>query len=216
MTQQSRSWAYKQPMLGANTEPVWCVFVFTWNLDMSPHWWQKRLLLLCNGLFTAKLPIPGFSWRRRWSTIHLPPQDTRVQSLGQEDALEKGMASHSLPEKSHGLRSILGCSPRRHQVRYDWATNTILPVCKAARTAVSYRNPLGWNENFFLWDLKQLWSKRVSSSYQNLHVNVCSAVTTLNMVMWVKNKCVGFPQSYNSWDFAFQCRGRGFNPWSGS
>ena len=27
--------------------------------------------------------------------IHLPMQETRVQSLGQEDPLEKGMATHS-------------------------------------------------------------------------------------------------------------------------
>ena len=149
MTQQSRSWAYKQPMLGANTEPVWCVFVFTWNLDMSPHWWQKRLPLLCYGLFTAKLPIPGFSWRHRWSPIHLPLQDTRLQSLGQEDPLEKGMASHSLPEKSHGLRSMLGCSPWRHQVGYDWATTPYSLYVTLREQQLRYRNPLGWNENFF-------------------------------------------------------------------
>ena len=42
-------------------------------------------------------------------------QDTRVQSLGQEDALEKRMANHSLflPEKFHGQRSLVGYSPWR-------------------------------------------------------------------------------------------------------
>ena len=40
-------------------------------------------------------------------------QETQVQSLGQEDSLEKEMASHSsiLPEKSHGQRSLAGYSP---------------------------------------------------------------------------------------------------------
>ena len=41
---------------------------------------------------------------------HLPTmQETRVQSLGQED-LEKEMATHSsiLPGKSHGRRSLVG------------------------------------------------------------------------------------------------------------
>ena len=40
-------------------------------------------------------------------------QETRVQSLGQEDPLEEGTATHSvfLPGKSHGQRSLVGYSP---------------------------------------------------------------------------------------------------------
>ena len=40
-------------------------------------------------------------------------QETRVQSLGQEDPLEKEMATHSsiLAGKSHGQRSLVGYSP---------------------------------------------------------------------------------------------------------
>ena len=40
-------------------------------------------------------------------------QETRVRSLGQEDALKKKMAAHSniLAWKSHGLRSLVGYSP---------------------------------------------------------------------------------------------------------
>ena len=40
-------------------------------------------------------------------------QETRVQSLGQEDPLEKQIATHSifLPEKLHGQRSLVGYSP---------------------------------------------------------------------------------------------------------
>ena len=45
---------------------------------------------------------------------------TRVQSLGQED-LEKEMAPHSstLAGKSHGWRSLVGCSPRGRRVGHD-------------------------------------------------------------------------------------------------
>ena len=41
-------------------------------------------------------------------------QETQVQSLGQEDPLEEGMATHSsiLPEESHGQRSLVGYSPQ--------------------------------------------------------------------------------------------------------
>ena len=40
-------------------------------------------------------------------------QETQVQSLGQEDPLEKEMATHSsiLAGKSHGQRSLVGYSP---------------------------------------------------------------------------------------------------------
>ena len=40
-------------------------------------------------------------------------QETQVQFLGQEDPLEKGMATHSniLPEECHGQRSRAGYSP---------------------------------------------------------------------------------------------------------
>ena len=44
-------------------------------------------------------------------------QDTRVHSLGQEDHLEKEMATHSsiLAWKFHGQRSLVGYSPRGHK-----------------------------------------------------------------------------------------------------
>ena len=44
-------------------------------------------------------------------------QETWVQSLGQEDPLEKGMATHSsiLPGKSHGWRSLVGYSLGSHK-----------------------------------------------------------------------------------------------------
>ena len=44
-------------------------------------------------------------------------QETQVQSLGQEDPLEKGMATHSifLPGKFRGQRSLVGYSPWGHK-----------------------------------------------------------------------------------------------------
>ena len=39
-------------------------------------------------------------------------QETRVRSLGQEDPLEKGMATHSnISREFHGQRSLVGYSP---------------------------------------------------------------------------------------------------------
>ena len=44
-------------------------------------------------------------------------QETRVQSLGWEDPLEKEMATDSstLPGKFHGLKSLVGYSPWDHK-----------------------------------------------------------------------------------------------------
>ena len=44
-------------------------------------------------------------------------QETWIRSLGREDPLEKGMATHSsiLAGESHGQRSLVGFSPRVHK-----------------------------------------------------------------------------------------------------
>ena len=51
---------------------------------------------------------------RQWQRIRLPVQETKetwVQSLGWEDPLEPDCISSVLPGKSHGQRSLVGCSP---------------------------------------------------------------------------------------------------------
>ena len=45
-------------------------------------------------------------------------QETQVRSLGWEDSLEKGMATHSsisCLENPHGQRSLAGYSPKGHE-----------------------------------------------------------------------------------------------------
>ena len=44
-------------------------------------------------------------------------QETQVQSLGQEDSLEKGMATIPvfLPGESHGQKNLAGYTPRGHK-----------------------------------------------------------------------------------------------------
>ena len=48
-------------------------------------------------------------------------QEIRVQSLDQEDPLEKGMAAHSsiLAGEFHGQRSLVGYSQTGQRVRHD-------------------------------------------------------------------------------------------------
>ena len=54
-------------------------------------------------------------------------QETQIQSLGQEDPLEKGVATTPvfLPEESHGQRSLAGYSPRGHEESDMMCTLTI-------------------------------------------------------------------------------------------
>ena len=50
-----------------------------------------------------------------WMVENLPVmQETHLPSPGQEDPLEKGMATHGLPGESHGQRSLVAYSPRGH------------------------------------------------------------------------------------------------------
>ena len=58
----------------------------------------------------------------------LAMQETRVQSLGQEDPLEKEMATHSsnlawkiqwMEKPGNGWRSLAGYSPWGHRVGHD-------------------------------------------------------------------------------------------------
>ena len=57
-------------------------------------------------------------------------QETQVRSLGQEDPLEKGMATYStiLAGESHGQRSLAGCSPWGHRVGHNWVTGTVTVI----------------------------------------------------------------------------------------
>ena len=76
------------------------------------------------------------AWEIPWMVKRLPAmQESRVQSLGHEDPLEKEMAPYSsfLPGESHGRRSMVGYSPwgckesdttqRLHSHVETWETN---------------------------------------------------------------------------------------------
>ena len=51
-----------------------------------------------------------------WMVKNLPVmQETQVPSPGQEDPLEKAVATHGLPGESHGHRSLVAYSPWGHK-----------------------------------------------------------------------------------------------------
>ena len=68
----------------------------------------SRSILLCEG--TIVWGFPGDSVVKTLPAM----QETQVRSLGQEDPLEEGMATHSstLAGESHGQRSLAGYSPQ--------------------------------------------------------------------------------------------------------
>ena len=80
----------------------------TWSYSEN-HWCLSHLEVQ-SGSQEAFSQLPG------GSVVKNPPatQETQVQSLGQDDPLEKRMATQSvfLPGKSRGWRSLAGCSPR--------------------------------------------------------------------------------------------------------
>ena len=96
-------------------------------------WWSKKLtteLIWFNSLLRKCIPM-----QKRLvvqMVKNLPAmQETRFQSLGWEDPLQKGMATHSrilawrIPwiEEPGGLQSV-----GLQRVRYNWATNTFI-IC---------------------------------------------------------------------------------------
>jgi len=97
--------------------------------------WMDLEIILPSGVSQTKTTI---KWYCLWASLvahsvkNLPEvQETRVQSLGWEDPLEKEMATHSnilawkisWPEEPGGLQSM-----GSQRVAHDWETNTYLYV----------------------------------------------------------------------------------------
>ena len=91
---------------------------------------------------------------------HLPAMwETQIQSLGQEDPLEKGMQPTpvSLPGESHGWRSLAGYSPWGHE-ESDMPEQLAIYFhkCKTEQILfISVQKNLSWvglaENNQFLW-----------------------------------------------------------------
>ena len=65
-------------------------------------------------------------------------QETRVQSLGEEDPLEDGMATHSsiLAWRIHGQKSLVGCNPWGHRESDTTEVNKHIYVCVCVYTHI--------------------------------------------------------------------------------
>ena len=73
---------------------------------------------------SLQLPLASLLWASLVAyLIKNPPamQETWVQSLGWEDPLEKGKATHS---SDSGLENSMDCAAHGRRVRHDWATST--------------------------------------------------------------------------------------------
>ena len=86
---------------------------------------QRQLLLGCGRICGWEVQTTGLPWWLSRKRMHLPIQETWLQSLDWEDPLEKEMAAHSSilawkspwTEEPGGLQSI-----GSQRVRHDWTT----------------------------------------------------------------------------------------------
>ena len=75
----------------------------TQRMEIGERNWQSLLFIIFQGIFKKRLYVRHFlCLNRLWASLVaqmaknlLAMQETLVRSLGQEDPLEKGMASHS-------------------------------------------------------------------------------------------------------------------------
>ena len=73
---------------------------------------SEMLSTVTDSLYTILFNFPGGSEARESPAV----QETRVLSLGREDALEKGMSTpSSILTSIHGQRSLASYSPRGHK-----------------------------------------------------------------------------------------------------
>ena len=97
-------------------------------------------------------------------------QETRVRSLGQEDPLEKGVATHSSQysglENPHGQRSLVGCSPCG-QKESDMTEQLMLWKTKSLFSSWLQTRQTTQMWCVGCWRLKEYWSEslRVLSSF---------------------------------------------------
>ena len=85
-----------------------CLKRFIVKLNIKKLFLNFPVNTLCNWLI-----LIGFPGAQKVKNLS-PMQETRVQSLGGEDPLGQGKATHStvfLPGESHGQRSLVGYSP---------------------------------------------------------------------------------------------------------
>ena len=103
------------------------------------HQWKCRSSLCPSSsshtsqLFLEELPYSrGASLVAQTGKNLHPKQEMRVQSLGQEDPLEKGLATHSSILAWEIPRNLVGYSPWGHkESRHDWSnlSGTIAGLC---------------------------------------------------------------------------------------
>ena len=123
---------------------LWGYF-YLWILWIMQLWtWIYKSLSPAFSYF-GYIPIYECDWASLVAQMvkNLPAmQETQVQSLGQEDPLEKGMATHSsilawrIPwtEEPGGLQST-----GLQRVRHDWATNTTTTAWSPAHTIIPFK-----------------------------------------------------------------------------
>ena len=131
----------------------------------------------------------------QWSRICLPMQEMQVWSLGQEDSLEKEMATHSsilawrIPwtEEPGGLQSM-----GSQRVRHDWTTNTHTHTHRHTHRH-THTHPV--IQKSYTWVfIQEKWQSKQSEVAQKT--------------------CIGLPCWLGGEESTCQCRRHRFDSWS--
>ena len=153
---------------------------------------QENKVFQCFHFFPIGNPLQ-YSWASMVAQlVKNPPAmwETWVQSMGWEDPLEKGKATHSSfwPGESHGRRNLVGYSPRGHRVGHDWATSLICHEVGLNAMILVF-----WTLNFrsaFSTFIKRLFSSsslstiRVVSSAYLRYIDI--SPSNLDSTLWEK------------------------------
>ena len=135
----------------------------------------KKPLHICS--FVSNLN-PEFSVLVAQKVKRLPAmQETWVWFLGQEDPLEKGMATHSsiLAWKIHGLKSLVGYSPWGHK---EWDTAECF-------TSLHFSVPIFFSILHCSQKHSECWQGRISGN--NIHY--CLYFFLVTAAMKLKDTC---------------------------
>ena len=131
-------------------------------------------------------------------------QEIQVQSLGQEDPLEKGMATHSsiltwrIPrtEEPGGLQSIVS-----QRVRHDRVTNMFTFTVKGALLQMPSHKPkfsLAWTENDY-FHLNLAWHQHFLLLWFWDHCFLCQFLI-IHLEAWDNSKCPTSQRNSRAWE----------------
>ena len=147
-------------------------------------------------------------------------QEIQIQSLGGEDPLEKGMATHSKYSclELHGQRSLANCSPRGHKesdttegLNHHYHTHTDTQIVTTAGGRGETKD-----HTIRFSDTEQKDKEKIEDDFiflldPSFVHQIYREPTSLSHRIWL----LGIPKWLSGKEYACQCRRHRFDPWVG-